>query len=738
MSKQSKGNQKEGNKKKEKSGSGGGGGGGADDELKREQKLQAILLADSFQKSFRPITWEQPKVLLPLVNVPMLEYTVEFLAQNGVEEIFIFCVWHAEMLQSYINNSKWPSNIAVKCISSSACLSAGDALRELDALGVIRSDPFILISGDVICNMDLKKAIAYHKEKRKKDSNAIMTVVLKEVQKTAGVKPVLDDLVIGLNRTTSQLILFEDSASKKSFDIPLEIMMDHPGVTFLPDMLDCHVDICSPELMLQFSDNFDYQDIRRDFIQNEVCNWELGMHIYGYIIKDEYAARVQDPRTYHYICRDIVTRWVHPIVPDAQILQDSTFVHLKRYVYKEQGVKVARSAVIGEGVVLGRGCVIEDDVVLEKCIVGRDCFIGRGAVVTESHIWQGARIGSGATVKQAIICDNAEVKSKAKVGRGCILSYNTVVGEGIVLPDYTRISCQKRLEDEKQDKQQELHGYDSEIVGVDGKGYLWTYYGSGDYSLDDDDDDDDEDEKVAVDVLKSHSIGSKEEEVWKRFLWKKMPLPIEPEDEDDDDDDYDDDNTGNQVDLTFNRNVGDMIVTGKAQGHSSENILMEIKGYKFAQNKSFSQCLRAVLPPILDMIATVAKNSTRNQILSTMKDLIKVDGWGYIIMKAFIYDRKDELTLIESIEDYVLLENGSSLYPFFRFLLQMVYDAELVNEETLKKWIEIRSDSDDEDDPKIKLFEQPEVQEFVDWIQDDDDDDDDDDEDDDDEDDEDD
>ena len=40
---------------------------------------------DSFMKTFRPITWDSPKVLLPLVNVPMLEYTVEFLAQNGVE-----------------------------------------------------------------------------------------------------------------------------------------------------------------------------------------------------------------------------------------------------------------------------------------------------------------------------------------------------------------------------------------------------------------------------------------------------------------------------------------------------------------------------------------------------------------------------------------------------------------------------------------------------------------------------
>ena len=70
-------------------------GGGDQSELKREQKLQAVLLADSFSKTFRPITWENPKVLLPLVNVPMLEYTIEFLAQNGVEELFVFCVWNA-------------------------------------------------------------------------------------------------------------------------------------------------------------------------------------------------------------------------------------------------------------------------------------------------------------------------------------------------------------------------------------------------------------------------------------------------------------------------------------------------------------------------------------------------------------------------------------------------------------------------------------------------------------------
>jgi dTDP-glucose pyrophosphorylase len=36
---------------------------------------------------FRPITVEKPKVLLPLVNAPLLEYTLEWLALNQVEEV---------------------------------------------------------------------------------------------------------------------------------------------------------------------------------------------------------------------------------------------------------------------------------------------------------------------------------------------------------------------------------------------------------------------------------------------------------------------------------------------------------------------------------------------------------------------------------------------------------------------------------------------------------------------------
>jgi translation initiation factor eIF-2B subunit epsilon len=216
------------------------------DDMRREAKLQAILLADSFSKCFRPLTHTTPKVLLPLVNVPMIEYTIEFLAANGVEELFVFCVWHAPAIQEYLSKSKWNKLLTIKCITSNACLSAGEALREIDSMGIVRSDPFILISGDVVSNMDLKKAIQFHKDKRKEDNNAIMTVVLKKVHYQAHVKPIHDDLVVAMDAKTDQLLLFENAMHDNSLNIPQEIIVDHPALKFHADLLDCHIDVCSP------------------------------------------------------------------------------------------------------------------------------------------------------------------------------------------------------------------------------------------------------------------------------------------------------------------------------------------------------------------------------------------------------------------------------------------------------------------------------------------------------------
>jgi NDP-sugar pyrophosphorylase family protein len=48
------------------------------------------------------ITNQLLQCLLPLANTPLIEYTLEFLANAGVEEVFLYGGAHSDQLEKYI------------------------------------------------------------------------------------------------------------------------------------------------------------------------------------------------------------------------------------------------------------------------------------------------------------------------------------------------------------------------------------------------------------------------------------------------------------------------------------------------------------------------------------------------------------------------------------------------------------------------------------------------------------
>jgi hypothetical protein len=92
-----------------------------------------------------------------------------------------------------------------------------------------------------------------------------------------------------------------------------------------------------------FTENFDYQDIRRDFVRGVLQSDLLGLSIHYHILTDEYAARVRSTKMYDAISKDIIGRWVFPMVPDSNIQDGDSYQFHRGYVYKEaNGVILAR------------------------------------------------------------------------------------------------------------------------------------------------------------------------------------------------------------------------------------------------------------------------------------------------------------------------------------------------------------------------------------------------------------
>ena len=116
--------------------------------------------------------------------------------------------------------------------------------------------------------MDLPKLMTAHESRLERDKKSIMTMVFKKAPASCATRSAKDDRVIALDLDNhNQILMFENAAEKTLIDIPEMAMKNRSVVQVRYDLMDCHVCVCSPEVLLRFVDEFDYQDIREDFVK---------------------------------------------------------------------------------------------------------------------------------------------------------------------------------------------------------------------------------------------------------------------------------------------------------------------------------------------------------------------------------------------------------------------------------------------------------------------------------------
>ena len=223
--------------------------------------------------------------------------------------------------------------------------------------------------------MDLRRALEAHRERRKQEKLAILTMSFKPLTQQQREEHLGEcNLVVALDPTINRVLHYDEqpspgvtrsggggggggeggsaekSAQSKLPPVALDasLFSDHTNVQVRTDLLDCHVDICAPEVLYLFTDNFDYQQLRRDFVVGTLNERELGNNIYAHLLGPrEYATRVHNLRSYDAVSRDVISRWVYPLVPDVNCLPRgaaTTYTHVWPHCYAEKNVAVDPTA----------------------------------------------------------------------------------------------------------------------------------------------------------------------------------------------------------------------------------------------------------------------------------------------------------------------------------------------------------------------------------------------------------
>lgn len=674
-----------------------------------DERFQAIVLTDSFETRFMPLTAVHPRCLLPLANVPLIEYTLEFLANAGVNEVYLMCSAHADQIQEYIENSKWMgdnSPFSVTTIMSIESRSVGDTMRDLDNRGLIAGD-FLLVSGDVVTNMDFSKALQFHKQKKAQDKDHIATMVLNQASPLHRTRSQIDPAAFVLDKETNRCIFYQSippvSGKKTCISIDPELLEDFQGeLQVRNDLIDCHVDICSPHVPQIFQENFDYQYLRSDFLKGVLTSDLLKKTIYAYISKDssEYAARVESWSTYDAISQDILARWCYPLVPDSNLVEGNSYSYELNNIYKEDKIILAQSCKIGTSTSIGRNSSVGEGTQIKNSVIGRNCTIGKNVVIENSYIWDNAVIKDNSVLNRSIVAADAQIGNNVTLSPGSVIGFNVIIGDDKAIPHNVKIvetpivtenefgdfDDESNSEDENEYEDGNavpvLAVKDVELVGETGKGFAYEseiesgdeddeeFVGNGTYSgiiyqmksL-----------NVSDDSIASVSNKKAKKHSHRRRLSMNSMISDNggafESDEGEEEEDF-----GVEGLATVTRAI--------ENNHDIDTALLELNTLRMSMNVTYHDVRSVTTQALVNKIVDFITTGTLTPQEAATKIFTK---WG-IMFKRQVFSPEEEVDLLNIVEEKssVLDKAYNQIVLFLG--VKSFYDMEVVEEENILKW----------------------------------------------------
>jgi translation initiation factor eIF-2B subunit epsilon len=633
----------------------------------------------------------------------------------GVANIYIYCGAHQAAVEAYILSSKWhplsspASPFTSLEIVKTKARSVGDALRDLDTRQLIKGD-FLLVHGDLVSNLPIDEALAAHRARRQKDKNAIMTMILRagglgeHRGKSKGITP-----VFVLDPTKDRCVRYEEMhplQAHKYVDLDEELLKDHKTLEIRTDLIDCGIDICTPDVLALWSDSFDYEIPRRHFLHGVLKDDLNDKTIHTEIVEDRYAARVFNLQSYDSVSKDVLGRWTYPLVPDSNLVAGQSYKLERGSLYKENGVMLARTCKVGKKTVLGKGTSVGDGSVISNSIIGRGCQIGKDVTIKDAYIWDDVVIGDGSKVDRAIIANKAVLGKKVTVQPGALISYEVHISDNTEIRQNLRVTCSKRKQDDGEIEEEVPS--DASIVGASGTGYEF---------IDEEEFDDSEEasafhssliystahlniSSASISTLSS-SISSDDRPTSPRSRLSSFTGSIS------------DDGEGTSNNESFHHDAVQGILDTLRENGDFDSAKLEFMGLRLSNDATDHQIRRAIAVAFTKRISQLVENEKLEASKAAASALATSGAVKFLKSVALgtgkLEDKVNFITCLQ--KDLVHRANGALILAA---LCQQLYQADVLEEEAFLEWWEGCEGLEDEDGEMAGVRGKTGV--FIEWL----------------------
>ncbi len=351
--------------------------------------MKAVIMAGGEGTRLRPQTSNLPKPMLPLVGRPMMEHIVSLLRRHGITDIVVTVAFMPNAIRNYFGDGSELGVRMVYATEETPLGTAGSVRNAMDEL----DERFLVISGDVLTDIDLTSVVAFHEK-----NDALATIALSAVE---------NPLEFGI------VITREDGS--------IERFLEKPGWgQVFSDTINTGIYVLEPEIFERIPE---HQAV--DF-SSEVfpAVLEAGQPLFGYVA-DGYWEDVGTTAAYLSAHQDIL---------DGKVAVDIGGFELRPGVWLGKGSSVHPSARVDGPAFIGENCTIERDVVLAPySTIGANTQVAERVEIERSVIGENAYLGPGARVNGAVLGRACDLRRGARCDPG------SVVGEGCLIGAHAEV-----------------------------------------------------------------------------------------------------------------------------------------------------------------------------------------------------------------------------------------------------------------------------------------------------------
>ena len=132
--------------------------------------MKAVILAGGRGTRLYPLTKKIPKLLIKIGDKPIIEHQVVLLRKYGIKEIWVLLGIFGDQIKEYLKDGK-KLGVNIRYRQEEKPLGTAGALRQLE--NDIKED-FLVLSGDVMMDFNVRRFINWHKEKKGKIGSIIV------------------------------------------------------------------------------------------------------------------------------------------------------------------------------------------------------------------------------------------------------------------------------------------------------------------------------------------------------------------------------------------------------------------------------------------------------------------------------------------------------------------------------------------------------------------------------------